>query len=401
MEKNEQEMPQIDLLTPLTGKFFPDDAEYGYDEEMDDGYGISLDGSDLAQYEKAIRAMVDQENREGYGQEAPCNLMDYFHGSDAIREKVSSAVVSVKRINGTLHGCTTLTVGEFLEAPELQELCEYITGQYSDGWGEGFEQRDIQVDGGCLSVHFYQPRDFQIQKEFRSDPREAHESHAEISQSQEEAGGRGAPMKEKEKKKYEITDIRHPKYPWLRRIRALATVNGQVLPGALGGFVQTEANLSQEGKCWIYDHAVCSEDAVVEKSAGLYDGATARGSALVTGDSCLYDRALAEGNCCIRSGEIKEDARIAGTAVLNEGPIEGLSPLIAGRCSVYGEVRGLFVIKDNVLPGESLMNPTEDLFILEHGRRDVLVKQRKPEPPQKDGAVRQDLKKPKRKQPER
>jgi hypothetical protein len=30
-----------------------------------------------------------------------------------------------------------------------------------------------------------------------------------------------------------------------------------------------------------------------------------------------------------------------------------------------------------VFPGEKLMNPTEDMFILEHGKREVLAKHRK------------------------
>ena len=53
-------------------------------------------------------------------------------------------------------GCTTLQVQGKLEADELQEFCEYITAQYNDGWGEGFGQRDIQVKGGKLNVHFKQ-----------------------------------------------------------------------------------------------------------------------------------------------------------------------------------------------------------------------------------------------------
>lgn len=358
---------------------------------MDERYDGLLDGADLARYEDSITAMVNRENGVRQEQDAPCNLMDYFSGSAAIKEKVSSAVVSVKNVEGVLYGCTTLTLGEFLEAAELQELCEYMTGQYSDGWGEGFEQRDIAVDGGTLYVHFYQPGDFQMQKQ----------ETTKNGQRQEEAGEGGMPMNGNEKRKYEITDICHPKYPWLRRIHSLAMVNGHVPPGSLGGFIQKEENLSQEGKCWVYDNAICCEDAVVDKGAGLFDGAMARGSALVTGDSCLYDRTVAEGNCCIRSGEIKEDARIAGNAVINESVLDGLSPLIAGHCHVYGEVRGLFVIKDNILPGESLANPTDDLFILEHGKWDVLVKQRKLEPPQKNRTRQRNQKEMEKNQPER
>lgn len=49
-----------------------------------------------------------------------------------------SAVPAVKESDGVLYGCTTLELKEYLEAEELSELCEYLTGQYSDGWGEGF-----------------------------------------------------------------------------------------------------------------------------------------------------------------------------------------------------------------------------------------------------------------------
>ena len=48
---------------------------------------------------------------------------------------------------------------------EQAALCDYISGQYSDGWGEGFEQRDIRVDDGTLAVHFWQEDGFKMTPE--------------------------------------------------------------------------------------------------------------------------------------------------------------------------------------------------------------------------------------------
>lgn len=188
-----------------------------------------------------------------------------------------------------------------------------------------------------------------------------------------------------EQKKYEITNIAHPRYPWLHRIRALVDVNDKVKAGDLGGFVQSEENLSQKDSCWIFDDAVCCEDALVRKDARMFDGSMARGSALVAGDARMFERACADGNCCIRSGEIKDNARVAGNAVIAMDVGEH-SPMIAGDSRVYGNVCGWYVVDDVILPGENCRNPTPDLFILNNGKRDVLVKERKlknPKQPEK------------------
>ncbi|WP_343082721.1 hypothetical protein [Blautia producta] len=152
----------MELLTPLTAEFYPDDSGFDYEEEAD---GTEyLEGEDLAQYEEIIQEMVNKENSYGSVEGKTCNLMDYFHGSSFVREKVRQAEVSVKNVDGVLYGCTTLQLKEYLDTQELHELCDYITGQYSDGWGEGFEQREIPVEGGCLYVHFWQGHEPKFQQ---------------------------------------------------------------------------------------------------------------------------------------------------------------------------------------------------------------------------------------------
>ena len=60
--------------------------------------------------------------------------------------------------------------------------------------------------------------------------------------------------------KYEITDIAHEEYPFLHRIRALRDICGEIRAGDIGGFVESESNLSAEpGDCaWIFDDAIAA-----------------------------------------------------------------------------------------------------------------------------------------------
>lgn len=142
---------KIELLTPLTGNFTSRELERQWEEgeyEYDVYEGLPLEGADLSQYESEIKEAIEKYNAIGNEEGKPCNLMDYFHGSAAIKENVIRAVPSVKQKDGVLYGCTTLELTTFLEQPETKELYEYITGQYSDGWGEGFEQQEIQVGNG-------------------------------------------------------------------------------------------------------------------------------------------------------------------------------------------------------------------------------------------------------------
>lgn len=157
---------KIELLTPLTGTFIPNEMEQDWEEEDYNDFEeeqVFFEGDDLTEYASVIQEKIAEYNRVGHDDDKTDNLMDYFDGSVAIKEKVVSAVPSVKESDGVLYGCTTLELKEYLETEELSELCEYLTGQYSDGWGEGFEQQEIQVGDGEIYVHFWQSGDYEIQ----------------------------------------------------------------------------------------------------------------------------------------------------------------------------------------------------------------------------------------------
>lgn len=53
--------------------------------------------------------------------------------------------------------------------------------------------------------------------------------------------------------KYKITNEKHPKFN-IYRIQALKDFE-DVSAGQVGGFIENESNLSQDGNCWVYDNA--------------------------------------------------------------------------------------------------------------------------------------------------
>ena len=144
------------FYSPLTADFFPDDPDYE-DESYDEYEGYPQDGHELLEYETAIRDAVENDTRDFGG-----DLMQYYHEDDSVRNKVVTAVPSVEVHGNKLCGCLTVELKEPLLDDEQTVLCNYISGQYSDGWGEGFEQREIDVGDGKLYVHFWQDHDFEI-----------------------------------------------------------------------------------------------------------------------------------------------------------------------------------------------------------------------------------------------
>ena len=148
------------FYSPLTADFFPNEPDYE-DEFYDEYEGYPQDGHELLEYETAIRDAVENDTRDFGG-----DLMQYYHEDDSVRGKVVTAIPSVEVHGNKLCGCLTVELKEPLLDDEQTVLCNYISGQYSDGWGEGFEQRDIRVEEGTLAVHFWQEDGFKMTPTF-------------------------------------------------------------------------------------------------------------------------------------------------------------------------------------------------------------------------------------------
>ena len=88
----------------------------------------------------------------------------------------------------------------------------------------------------------------------------------------------------------------------LYRIRAVRDF-GEVKAGDLGGWIETESNLSNDGDAWVSGNAWVYGNAWVSGNAWVY------GDAWVSGNAWVYGDARVSGNA-----EVYGDARVSGNA---------------------------------------------------------------------------------------
>lgn len=120
------------------------------ENEYEDYYEI--DNMFLQEYKHDIREAVEREQSIG-------DMAQYFNRSESVNEKLASAVWSVDEVGGKLYGRVNVRLKEPLTEGETEILKEWISGQNSDGLGEGFEQRAIETEEGDLYVSFWNSGD--------------------------------------------------------------------------------------------------------------------------------------------------------------------------------------------------------------------------------------------------
>ncbi len=108
----------------------------------------------------------------------------------------------------------------------------------------------------------------------------------------------------------------------LYRIQALKQIGHFIPPLQLGGFVQSEKNLSHEGECWIKDDAMVYENAKISDNAIVTGKSVVRGNAKVIDDARIlgfeYGGAQVYGNAIISgNAEIYNDVEVFDNAIVS------------------------------------------------------------------------------------
>lgn len=102
-------------------------------------------------------------------------------------------------------------------------------------------------------------------------------------------------------KKYEITNKSIEfEGKTLYRIKALHDFN-DVKTGDLGGFVESEDNLSHHGDCWIYGNTKVLDDAYVDGNARVLGNAVVSHSSRITENAnmqeCIHFQLICSRSC--------------------------------------------------------------------------------------------------------
>lgn len=308
---------KLELFMPLRGYLFQE-----HEKRL-------LEDHELAAYEKEISGIFVSDKGFSQLQDHHVFLRD-FDGHSTI-EKLQGMEMRVEIEDGRLEGVLCFSCSMALSYPEREELSRFAGRQFPKGY---LESQIAETASGKMQVELWNPYTDQFWI----------------------AEGHKAALP-----KYRITDQVHPAYPKLRRIQALRDVNETVKKGELGGYVQREWNLSQNGECWLYGKAVCEDFARVQGNAGILDNARIHGEAFVNGNARVSGKASIGGDAYVEDAVVKGETEISGNAVA--ASYGAGIPVIDGKSRIRGEVHGGFRIENtSVSRGKKLVNPSQEML---------------------------------------
>ena len=159
-------------------------------------------------------------------------------------------------------------------------------------------------------------------------------------------------------RKYELTDEIKMLYDGtvLHRIRAMRdfTLSDgmDVKAGNLGGWVESEINLSQDGSAWVCGKAMVYGNARVYGNALVYRNARIFGDASVYGNARVHgDARVVEGASIYGFTDVFDDARVFGDASVYGFTVVFDDAAVYGNARVYGDasVHGFTEVYDSAV----------------------------------------------------
>lgn len=181
-------------------------------------------------------------------------------------------------------------------------------------------------------------------------------------------------------KKYELTDeTKNWGMIVLHRIKALKNF-ADVKAGDLGGWVQGEHNLSQEGESWIYDEAVAYQNSVVMDNAKLKDKSLVCGAVKIRDKAIIKDFAkildvaevygsakVANRAVIVDSAKVFGNAQVIDEALIYEEAVICENAIVGGYANVYGkaQISGYTYIIDTIgIFSEAVIKSNKDWFMV-------------------------------------
>jgi len=128
-------------------------TQYGEDFEEEEIAGEPY----MEEIQEKVRAFNLEDGERG--------LAKYMWDDNICKDKVYSIKPDVERVRDVMMGVAVIKMTKPLTEPEIENMKDYLTGQFADGWGESFEQREINVSGNEIYVHFWDSQEYFIKTE--------------------------------------------------------------------------------------------------------------------------------------------------------------------------------------------------------------------------------------------
>lgn len=167
----------------------------------------------------------------------------------------------------------------------------------------------------------------------------------------------------------------------LYRIKALKDFY-DVKKGDIGGYIQSENNLSQLGDCWIYDNAkvydnafvmgkaIVCDNARVHNNAQVCDNAIVRDNVQVWDNARVCDNAKVFVNAQVYDNAIvRDDARVFVNAQIYDNAVVVGNAKVCDNAEIGGKARieGNTVIQGNaIICGDSIISSNKDYIVFKN-----------------------------------